>query len=309
MSKFHPVVQFLLPRYLIEPASHKLSRFQPAWMRVKVRNTASTFHSSTPRTHRGVADECLDKPPLTTEAQADSFPEQYTLLGLHCALVWSRNVNQHGKDFQFRLGPAWFSLLTGNGGDEMCLDDVEPGVQHHIKSSLVVSLVGDGLHQLLPGLLVHESPEAVLTILQKRGQRHNNPDASLRWRQIDGGGLLHLLCIRQDRDQRRALVRDAGMRLDPQLFNQRTLNSLRSGSAGRRANILLEQDQAAHTFTSRPEPPLVRIAINQRIRLEWLGRDRGNRRPRNRLPGRSRRCTGNGGGCPSALLYLHSYLR
>lgn len=44
MSKFHPVVQVLLSRYLIKPASHQLSRFQPALMQVKVRNTASTFH-------------------------------------------------------------------------------------------------------------------------------------------------------------------------------------------------------------------------------------------------------------------------
>lgn len=115
--------------------------------------------------------------------------------------------------------------MTGNGSDEVRLNDVEPGMQHDVEDALVMRLVGDGLHQLLPGLLVHQGPEAVLAVLQKGWQRYNDPDASLRVRQIDGGRLLHLLCIWQNGKQRGALMRDAGMSLDSQFLNQRTVDS------------------------------------------------------------------------------------
>lgn len=115
--------------------------------------------------------------------------------------------------------------MSGNRGNEMSFNDIEPRVQHNIKGSLMMCLVGDGLHQLFPRLLVHQSPEAILTILQKGWQRHDDPDASLRWRQIDSCRLLHLLCIGQDGEQRRALIGNTRMCLNPQLFNQRTVDS------------------------------------------------------------------------------------
>lgn len=116
--------------------------------------------------------------------------------------------------------------MSWDGGNEMCFNDIESRVQHNIKSPLMMCLVGDGLHQLFPGLSVHQSPEAILTVLQKGRQRRDDPDASLRWRQVDGCRLLHLLCIGQDGEQRRALIRHTRMCLNPQFFNQRAVNSL-----------------------------------------------------------------------------------
>lgn len=66
---------------------------------------------------------------------------------------------------------------------------------------------------------------------------------------------------------------------------------------------------AVHTFASRSESSLIRIAIHERVGLERLGWNCGNGRPHNRLSRRSGRHIDNCWGCPNAILYLQPYLR
>ncbi len=108
------------------------------------------------------------------------------------------HIDVYCKDFQLGLGATWYALLTGNGSDQVGLDDIDARVQANLKGKLLRLLAGEHLRVRLHGQPVDERPEAVVALVQEVWQRGDDEDAVAVVRHVDDARLLQVLGVGVD---------------------------------------------------------------------------------------------------------------
>jgi hypothetical protein len=113
-------------------------------------------------------------------------------------ILISEHVDMSREYLEFRLWPTRDTLMTRKGGNEMCLNDIDPWMKHYVKCALLGKLIGNGLGARLQRLLVNKNPKAVLAIVKEVWQLGDDEDAVDLGGEVDGA---RLLCfVREGKD-------------------------------------------------------------------------------------------------------------